>query len=229
LTPIVDRPEDAHLDDAVRSTLQRLSGSAFTAVISGRDLDDLCSRVGLPGLGYAGSHGIDIALPDGSRFAPPAAVGCRAALELAAAELRAALDGLPGALVEHKRYAVTAHDRLVEPHDRGRVEAAVDRVLDTSQGLRKRTGKHVFELIPDIDWDKGTAVQWLLERLPMRPERIVPIYVGDDTTDEDAFRRLPRHGIGIVVMEERRPTAARYRLTGPEEVAEWLDELARQP
>jgi trehalose-phosphatase len=82
------------------------------------------------------------------------------------------------------------------------------------------------ELRPNIDWDKGKAVLWLLETLDLAQDDVVPVYVGDDETDEDAFRALADHGIGVVVGEEHRPTRARYALADPDQVKDFLNRLA---
>jgi alpha,alpha-trehalase len=88
-------------------------------------------------------------------------------------------------------------------------------------------GKKVYELLPDIDWDKGKAVLWLLETLDLK---VLPIFIGDDRTDEDAFRALEKRGVGILISEQPQVTAASYRLNNPEEVERFLRELiARLP
>ena len=86
-------------------------------------------------------------------------------------------------------------------------------------------GKKVYELLPNIDWDKGKAVLWLLENLDLEPGKIRPIYIGDDRTDEDAFRALGQRGAGILVSEQPRPTLASYSLKDPAEVERFLREL----
>jgi alpha,alpha-trehalase len=86
-------------------------------------------------------------------------------------------------------------------------------------------GKKVYELLPDIDWNKGKAVVWLLETLGLEPGNIRPIYIGDDRTDEDAFRVLKQRGIGILVSEQSQSTAARYSLRDPAEVERFLRAL----
>lgn len=105
-------------------------------------------------------------------------------------------------------------------------EKAVDGVIDAQPRLKKSSGKKVFEVQPGMDWHKGKALLWLLERLGLDGEDVVPLYMGDDTTDEDAFGSLPDRGIGIVVMEEPRPTKASYALKNPEEVEIFIRRLA---
>jgi alpha,alpha-trehalase len=93
-------------------------------------------------------------------------------------------------------------------------------------GLRKHLGKNVFEVRPRMEWDKGKAVLWLLSTLGLDGQDVLPLYVGDDVTDEDAFRALAGRGLGVLVSEGRRISAARYALRDPDEVRRFLDVLA---
>ena len=96
----------------------------------------------------------------------------------------------------------------------------------TSPRLRRARGKKVFELQPDIGWNKGRAVLWLLERLGLERREIIPLYVGDDITDEDAFRALAGRGFGIAVRDGgMRQTAADYAVDGTDEVGRLLELL----
>jgi len=223
LTPIVNRPEDAWLSDSMRQALRELAARMPVAILSGRDLDDVRRRVGIAGIVYAGSHGFDIAGPHGlrrqmaSEFLPK--------LDTAKKELQEALDGISGAHVERKRLSVATHYRNVKEEDVPRVRQAVGEVAWRHRELRKMTGKKVHELQPDIDWDKGRALIWLLETPGLEGGNVFPIYIGDDRTDEDAFRVVKQRGIGILVSEEPRFTAARYSLSDPAEVERFLRAL----
>jgi trehalose 6-phosphate phosphatase len=94
-------------------------------------------------------------------------------------------------------------------------------------------GKMVYEIQPQIDWDKGKAVLYLLEALDLNREDVVPIYAGDDITDEDAFEALKGRGIGIFVGRADDPevsgrtTSADYVLHTTQEVEQFLNALAR--
>jgi trehalose 6-phosphate phosphatase len=94
-------------------------------------------------------------------------------------------------------------------------------------------GKMVYEIQPKIDWDKGKAVLYLLDILELDRDEVVPIYVGDDVTDEDAFRAISDVGIGVFVGEADAPevagrtTAADYVLDTVPDVERFLDGLAR--
>jgi alpha,alpha-trehalase len=150
-----------------------------------------------------------------------------AAAREAAERLRKALAGIEGALVEPKRFAVAVHYRQVKSDAVPAVEAAVDAVLDEVSELRKTHGKKVFELRPRFDWDKGKAVDWLLQALELERQGVLAFYLGDDTTDEDAFVALRHKGVGILVGPDTSRTAAHYVLASPEEVGRFLTRLGQ--
>ena len=193
--------------------------------MSGRDLPG-SGKVGLDDLTYAGSHGFDISGPQGTEIQHEVGEDYVPILENAAQELRSRLASVRGVIVEGKVYAVAVHFRMVAPSEVSQVERAVDSMLARCPGLRKTGGKKVFELRPDIDWDKGKAVLWLLEALGLDEADIVPFYIGDDVTDRDAFRALHGKGISLLVSEEAQLTGADYRLSDPAEVGAFLDELS---
>ncbi len=222
LTPIVPRPEDAVLAPEMREVLRRLADRHPVAIVSGRDLADVRARVGLEALTYAGSHGFDIAGPAGEHVYE-AARAAAPRLAAAAGELERETAALPGVQVERKRFALAVHFRRGRPADVPAVEAAVDRAVARHAGLRKTGGKMIFELRPDVDWDKGRAVLWLIETLKLGAR--LPVYLGDDVTDEDAFRALAGRGLGIAVQDSPAPTAATLTLRDPGEVRALLAEL----
>jgi trehalose 6-phosphate phosphatase len=223
LTPIVSRPDQALLSERMRQTLRRLSAVWPTQILSGRGLEDVRSLVGIDSIGYAGSHGFDIA---GSRDAPlrhEVEPGLASEVHRAAQVLRDRAAGIPGALVEDKRFSVAVHYRLVPEERVPELERLVDEVLARSPRLKKAHGKKVFELRPAIAWDKGKALRWLQEATGLQVA--IPLYIGDDTTDEDAFEAVAGRGLGILVTELPRPTAASHSLQNTEEVRELLERL----
>ena len=225
LSPLVARPDLAVLPAAAREVLDRLAERFPVVIVSGRGREDVAARVGLPDLVYAGSHGFDIA---GPALKLEVGDGVPAAIERAAGRLRRELEGVPGVIVEPKRFALSVHFRLADAADVPRIERAVDAALAAEPGLRKAYGKRLFELRPDLDWDKGRALLWLLAELGLAGPDVLPFYLGDDLTDEDAFRAVRGRGLGILVgdvEEEARETAASYRLRDPGEVVEWLGRL----
>jgi trehalose 6-phosphate phosphatase len=224
LTPIVSHPEKAFLSDSTRQTLRALAMHEPVAILSGRELEDVRKRVAIDGIVYAGSHGFDIVGPrqlrrqEATNFLP--------ALDAAEKELREKLAGIAGALIERKRFSIAAHYRKVNERDLPKLEFAVSEVAARHRDLRTMEGRKVYELLPLTDWDKGKAVLWLLENLGSERGKFRPIYIGDDRTDEDAFRVLRQCGTGILVSEQPRPTAASYSLKDSAEVERFLRELA---
>jgi trehalose-phosphatase len=223
LTPIVSHPEDAWLPDSMRQTLRSLAARVPVAILSGRDLDDVRGRVHVDGIVYAGSHGFDIAGAGGLRRQLGAAY--LPVLDTAETELREALDEIPGAQLERKHFSVAAHYRNVNENDAFRVALAVEAVAARHRELRRIDEKKVYELLPDIDWDKGKAVLWLLETLDLLRGNVLPIYIGDDRTDEDAFRALEKRGVAILVSEQPQVTKASYWLNNPSEVERFLRKI----
>nr|MBA3905434.1 trehalose-phosphatase [Pseudonocardiales bacterium] len=199
----------------------------------GRDRTVVQALMGIDDLVVAGSHGFDIASPDGTVVRE-----VEAGVEDLVAEVHdqvgAALAAVPGVVVEAKRASVAVHYRLTAPADRARVRAVVDVVLALHPGrLRVTPGKMVYELQPAIEWDKGRAVLYLLTTLGLDSPDIVPIYLGDDVTDEDAFTALRGLGVGVIVGRADdaevagRATAADFALGSPADVERFLAALAR--
>jgi alpha,alpha-trehalase len=224
LTPIVDRPEAAVLSDGMRSHLSQLAQHCTVAIISGRDLADVRQLVGLDQLYYAGSHGFDIAGPH-LRLQQEAAQASLPELDAATQQLQDKLADLPGVRIERKQFAIAIHYREAAPEAERQVQATVDRVQADCSGLRQSRGKKIFELQPDVPWDKGYAILWLLAQLDLDPDNVVPLYLGDDTTDEDGFRALRDRGIGIRVGPAHEPTQATYVLPDTEAVQQFFQAL----
>lgn len=223
LTPIVSRPEQATLSNSTRQALRELADLVPVAIFSGRELDDVRRLVDIDGLIYAGSHGFDIAGPRGLR--KQVATEFLSIVDFAEKELKEKLGGISGALMERKRFSIAAHYRNVAESDVTKVEQAVDKVAAHHTELRKIDNKKVYELRPNIDWNKGKAVLWLLKALGLDRQAVLPIYIGDDLTDEDAFRALEQCGIGILVGGQSQSTAAGYSLSNPAEVERFLRAL----
>ena len=214
LTPIVDDPADATLPDATREVVADLAALVPVAVVSGRDLDDVRAMVGLDGIWYAGSHGFDILAPDGTRHQRGEDV--LPSLDAAQRGLAATLTDIHGARLERKRFALAIHYRQVADADVADVQDAVRQEAAGHEDLRLTGGKKIFELRPDLDWDKGRALLFLWDVLDLDTRTVAPIYVGDDVTDEDAFAVLTDEldGVGVVVRgeDDDRPTRAHLSL-----------------
>ncbi len=225
LTPIVDTPEKAILSERTRDTITLLSNACPLGIISGRDLADVKKLVGVDSLIFAGSHGFDISGPEGFSLEHRVGDEFLPALDEAESLLKKLLSDIPKVLVERKKFAIAIHFRLVAPARVAEIEEIVNTVREKFPRLRKATGKMIFELQPAIDWHKGKALLSLLDSLKLNTPDVVPIYIGDDVTDEDAFRALRGRGIGIVVWDNPRSTAATFHLDDPEQVRVVLEQL----
>ncbi|MFQ5934921.1 MAG: trehalose-phosphatase [Acidiferrobacterales bacterium] len=226
LTPIVARPELAVLSDGMRETVRTLGRCCTTAIVSGRGLADVAKLVGLEELYYAGNHGFEIMGPDGADITYEPGKKFLSAVNAISRRIEESIAGIDGAFVENKSYSLSVHYRLATPDRVPEIERAIDEALESFPNLHKRPGKKVFEVRPKMDWDKGKAVLWLLEALDMDRADVLPIYVGDDVTDEDAFAALRGRGIGVVVIDTRGPSAAEYSLRNTDEVQQFLQSLA---
>ena len=225
LTPIVETPDRAVMQEDMREAVIELSRHCPLGIISGRDLKDVRDKVRIDSIVYAGSHGFDIAGPKGLQVENTVGEEFLPVLDEAEKELSRELESIQGLLVERKKFAISIHYRLVDPGRMERVEKVVDEVAAGHPELRKAYGKMVFELQPQMDWHKGKALLSLLRTLKLDGGDVLPFYIGDDVTDEDAFRALKGRGIGIVVWDRPYETAAAYSLKNPDEVREFLLQL----
>jgi len=225
LTPIVERPELATLPDAMAAVLRDLAARCPVAIVSGRDLADLQQMVTLDGVVYAGSHGFDVDAPEALGGRVRRGEDFADVLAAARARLKEAVVPIASAWVEDKAFAVTLHFRQVAPEDVPAVEAAFAAVAEAFPDLRRTGGKKVLELRPNVAWDKGRALQMLLERID-RSGPHFPLFVGDDETDEDAFRAVAGRGIGIRVGDSHVASAAEYFLADVDEAATFLRSVA---
>ncbi|OGX03853.1 MAG: trehalose-phosphatase [Omnitrophica bacterium RIFCSPLOWO2_12_FULL_50_11] len=208
LIRIVRNPGSANLSRTNCRTLQALSKAkeVKTALVSGRSLSDLKGRVGLANLIYVGNHGLECEGPN-IHFTHSQAQVLSRLLRHVAEQLKAELQNYRGVVVENKELTLSVHFRKLDPQKVGDALTVFDSVLDsyvrTSQ-LATTVGKKVWEVRPAVKWNKGTVVRWLMGRLEDHLARSVyPIYVGDDRTDEDAFRAIKHKGLGIKVVEDQ--------------------------
>jgi len=221
LTEIDADPGRPGLTAERRAILARLpSPERRLAIVSGRALADVRGRVGVPEAIYIGNHGLEIQGP-GVERRPPEEVAERMArlLELAADHL----EGEGGVQVEDKTWTATLH---VRPRGDTRRLAGIEarlRDLVEGAGFVLRSGKASWEIRPADAFDKGDALRYVIDALPEgSAERA--LYIGDDETDEDAFRALPS-AVTARVGDRDVETAARYRLVDPAEVYRLLEAL----
>jgi trehalose-phosphatase len=234
LTPIVAHPDAARLSPAMLEILSALGAHARyrLAIVSGRALDDLRRRVTGDGLALAGNHGLEIEAPDG-RYEHPEVPRLRAHIHALAQALQSDLAEVPGVLIEDKGATLSVHYRMVPDAWVQTVKARLAlRIRPAVEAgvVSLRSGKAVLEVRPHVAWDKGEAVRWMVDRLRhgLSPAGVLAIYLGDDETDEDAFRVLAATGIGIVVGSSRQGSAAHYWVDSVEAVERFLRALCER-
>ncbi len=227
LTPIVATPDLAILSGEMREVVRKLSKNYKVSIVSGRATDDVRSKVQIEDIFYAGSHGFEIVDPQGGVQISEEAQAIRSVIDEVHAKLSEKLKDVKGALVEHVKYTISTHYRLVSDEDFPRIEQAVEDVLGEYPQLRKTSGKKVFEIRPKIDWHKGKAVEWILNVLGYDPDKHCAVYIGDDVTDEDAFAALEGRGFGILVADEVRDSQASYIIKDTHDVRKVLEFFIR--
>ena len=229
LTPIRKRPELARVKRAVKSLLGTISRKSWAEVfiISGRALRDIKRLVGIKSLSYSGNHGIELRGPR-LKYTNPTAKALRGEIQNSFRALRDRFNSKK-IIVENKTYTLSIHYRLLAP---ARIPALKKAFMEATKKLFKNKkiritrGKKVFEVRPNISWNKGSIVKQILKKRKIK--KSLPIYIGDDITDEDAFRALGRKGISILVGGKHRRTAAQYKLDSPEAVARFLEFVIRE-
>ncbi len=221
LTPIVDRPELAVISEEMRDVVRRIAEKYTVAIVSGRSKEVVEDLVRLKDIFYVGDHGVDIKGPGVSMIYPRA----REAMEVLAASAKSVserLGDIPGLLIEAKGFSVSVHYRLVEEKHLNQIAKTVNSEVKGNDRLRLMFGKKVLEIIPAIDWDKGKAVRWIMRALGFSGDSVSVIYIGDDTTDENAFRIVRTRGTPILVSEESQVSAADFQVDTPKDVRNLL-------
>ncbi|XP_066390799.1 probable trehalose-phosphate phosphatase 10 [Miscanthus floridulus] len=250
LSPIVDEPDHAVMSDQMREVVRSAARHLPTAIISGRSCDKVFDFVKLTELYYAGSHGMDIMGPVGKtgsvtdhRSSTNSSKKQNKEMKIfqAASEFLPMIDevfrllvdkvrGIDGAKVENNKFCVSVHYRNVNEKDWPLVARCTDDVLKAYPRLRLSHGRKVLEVRPVIDWNKGKAVEFLLDSLGLADsDKVLPIYIGDDRTDEDAFKVLrgDKRGFGILVSSVPKESHALYSLVDPPEVMDFLKRLVK--
>ncbi|XP_050217301.1 probable trehalose-phosphate phosphatase C [Mercurialis annua] len=237
LSPIVEDPDRAFMTNEMRDAVRDSARYFPTAIVTGRCRDKVYSFVKLAGLYYAGSHGMDIKGPSprtrkykknnqsvlfqpASQFLPMIDEVYKVLIEKTKC--------IPGAAVENNKFCLSVHFRRVDEKMWASLIEEVRSVMNDYPKLKLTQGRKVLEIRPTIKWDKGKALEFLLESLGYANSNdVLPVYIGDDRTDEDAFKVLRDRGqgFGILVSKFPRETNASYSLQEPAEVKDFLRRL----
>jgi trehalose-phosphatase len=229
LTPIVSDPDKARLPNGTREVLLRLAQQTHVGILTGRDLEEIRKQVAIESITYAGSYGFEYCGPGGLRWSHHDAEGALASLDQIESSLRQELKPIEGVRLERKRFSLAVHFLAVPAEAVKAVDPIVAHSVSLYPDLRVLPGKKVLELLPNLPWDKGNALRALQEQLRSSGSKAQSCYLGDDLTDEPAFKVVAEQdGLGIRVGgdSEQRPTAAHFSLQDPDEVREFLEKLS---
>ncbi|KAJ0499825.1 putative trehalose-phosphatase [Helianthus annuus] len=240
LSNIVPNPDEAFMSKKMRRVVSEVARCFPTAIISGRSRDKVYGFVKLDDIYYAGSHGLDIAAPFQCQNRPvdkngeevvrfqPAQIYQPLIYKILDV-LKEETNGIKGVMLENNKFCVSVHFRHVSDKDFPVLEEVVKSLVDDLGEFRLSEGKKVFEIRPDIEWDKGHALEYLLETLGYGSSNdVLPIYIGDDRTDEDAFKAIKKRGKGysiVVSSSPKKDTMASYSLRSPSDVKKFLSRL----
>jgi trehalose-phosphatase len=222
LTPIVPKPELALCPSEVKRHLKKLRDlpHVYLAIISGRSLEDLRKKVGVSNIIYVGNHGLEIENPDGRHKKMLSSARTRE-LKKITQNLENSLKEIPGILFEEKGPILSVHYRNVPQKFLVLIPQVLEKELQQWRDRWKMaSGKMVLEIQPKLDFHKGKAVMEILKNVSSLG--LLPIYLGDDQTDEDAFRVLKGQGISVFIGPGRLPSEADFFLRNPDEVQEFL-------
>ncbi|KAI0499800.1 hypothetical protein KFK09_018008 [Dendrobium nobile] len=250
LSPIVDNPDLAFMSSAMRTAVKHVAKYFPTAIISGRSRDKVYEFVGLKELYYVGSHGLDLVGPvkysesiatNHNCISPTDELVSSANLFQPAREFLPMIDevfrsliektkDIKGSKIENNKFCLSVHYRLVDENTWTVIAQCVHDILKNYPRLELTYGRKVLEIRPIINWNKGDAVEFMLESLGLNDRgAMLPIYIGDDRTDEDAFKvlRESNRGYGILVSSVPKETYAHFSLKDPSEVMVFLRSLVR--
>ncbi len=226
LTPIAHRPEQAILDDDMRQILNKLSKIATVTIITGRDIENVKHFVQLPTLIYAGNHGFDIEGPGDIQFQQLQDPNYFSILRQVAEQCQLELN-MPGIQIELKKFTIAVHYRHLEAENINHFKQKIQEIVKKYPALKLGLGKKVLEFRPNINWDKGKAMRWVAKKLNLNQSDFFHFYIGDDMTDEDAFRDLPENGMGILVANHEQKTYADFVLNDTLQVKIFLEILLK--
>jgi trehalose 6-phosphate phosphatase len=225
LVPIRDNPAQCVLSPEMKGQLEAISMSdkACIAILSGRTVNDIKKRVHIQDIYYGGNHGLEISGPR-VNYTHPDALSGKHVIEKVCSEIEKGVGRIEGTLIEKKKFGFTLHYRMADKESKALIKNVFYNIISESsdhQAFSVLRGKKVLELVPRIQWDKGKAAIFLLQK---QKKNYLPIYVGDDITDETAFKALKAQGVTIRIGRSQK-TEAKYYLKGQWEMLRFLQHI----
>ena len=231
LVPIKKNPELAVLNLKIKKLLRQISKKHFVAIISGRTLAEIKKLVGIENIIYSGNHGFEIEMQmtadKKTRFPQificPAAKRIKPEIQTIKKALQKRIENIKGAWVEDKGLTITIHWRQVNKRYLPELFATIRAVIRNNSRVVLTKGKKVWEIRPNVKWNKGKAVRFIMSKVRSPKSKVVPVFIGDDTTDEDAFKTL-NNGITIRVGQSKK-SKAKYYIKNQSEIKKTLSYL----
>lgn len=227
LTPIVKIPVKAVIPKETKEIVRRLSKdyNCKLAIISGRSLKDIKNIVGIKDIVYAGNHGLEMEGPK-IKFECHVPPRLKSIIRRIKDELTRNLLRINGVLIEDKGLTISVHYRLVNKKEIPWVKNKFSEVIQPyikQDRIKINRGKKVYEIKPPVMWNKGKVVLRILKRQGFIKgmNKVFPIYIGDDITDEDAFKVIKNKGLTIRVGRSKKSNA-QYYLRNTREVIKFL-------
>ncbi|HOP86077.1 MAG TPA: trehalose-phosphatase [Syntrophorhabdaceae bacterium] len=225
LVPIQDNPSSCMLEGKIKSYIKRIVSNSLAdvAIISGRSVEDIKKRVNIKGIYYSGNHGLEIRGP-GLNFIHPEIMPAIKLIKNAKKVISKYVEQIPGVFVEDKHLSFTLHFRLADKEGKRLAKSIFKQILSKefhNMPFKVLKGKEVLELTPLIDWDKGKAVLFIIKEIG---QEYIPLYIGDDLTDETAFSAIKGQGITIRIGRSKN-TDARYYLRTQHEIYNFFKKI----
>lgn len=227
ISHIVDDPHEAFLDEDFKNILKKIVRKALPlGIVTGRSIQDIKKRIKLKKIIYAGDHGFEIQSKELS-FRYPIASEYKKAIQEIMIKIKKQLFPIEGVILQQKEYSTSIHYRRVESSDlpsfRNKVKSILTPYLQSGR-VKIFPGKKVYEIKPPVEWDKGKAVEKIIAELKSKNNLsdLSPLYIGDDVTDEDAFRSVNRLGGISIRVGKIKQSRAKFFLSDIHEVLNFL-------
>ena len=232
LAEFAPTPDHVLPDDELHDLVSRLAARPATrvAIISGRRLGHIQALLPLPDVLLAGTYGVELQLPDGRRVDRVPWDSIRPTLEAVQPGWAALIDQRPNFYLEDKGWALALHARFAGDSQAEQILAEARRLAEAGiaqapDGRFRLLGGHKFLEIGPAQANKGLTLRYLLQEHAW--PGCLPVYVGDDDKDEEAFEVIQKQGgVAVVVAAQPRASHADCRLASPQAVRQFLGQLA---